>query len=339
VAWFTAHAAALRRITRRLSRDLPPPPVRVPEGLSTPDRRALLLDIAALFRRDLANVEAGVYPMPRGDFGPPLAFLDLSRRFLEDVPKVVRRRAEGGHQEVLSQAGEAARGLPRYYRQNFHFQTDGWLSAESAALYDFQVEVLFSGATSAMRRQGLVRLGEIVRATDQRRLAFADIACGTGGFLLSALEAFPRLPATGVDLSAAYIGHARDRVRRRDARRTRFVSAAAEALPFADASHDVLSAVFLFHELPPKVRRAAAAEFARVLRPGGRLIFIDSLQTGDRPEFDGLLAVFPQMMHEPYYGSYLEEDLDGLFAERGLVQESFDTAFLSRVVTYRRDDR
>ena len=41
--------------------------------------------------------------------------------------------------------------------------------------------------------------------------------------------------------------------------------------------------VYLFHELPEAVRRRAAAEFARVLRPGGLVVFADSVQLGDRP--------------------------------------------------------
>ena len=35
--------------------------------------------------------------------------------------------------------------LPDYYLQNFHYQSDGYLIVESAQLYDYQVEVLFTG--------------------------------------------------------------------------------------------------------------------------------------------------------------------------------------------------
>ena len=56
------------------------------------------------------------------------------------------------------------------------------------------------------------------------------------------------------------------------------------AIPLPDASQDIVTTVFLFHELPPEVRRRVAAEMARVLKPGGLLVFIDSLQMGDRPD-------------------------------------------------------
>ena len=36
--------------------------------------------------------------------------------------------------------------------------------------------------------------------------------------------------------------------------------------------------MYLFHELPGSVRRAVAAEMARVLRPGGLVVLVDSVQ-------------------------------------------------------------
>ena len=44
-------------------------------------------------------------------------------------------------------------GYPSYYLQNFHYQTDGYLSELSASLYDLQVELLFNGLADAMRRR------------------------------------------------------------------------------------------------------------------------------------------------------------------------------------------
>jgi ubiquinone/menaquinone biosynthesis C-methylase UbiE len=67
----------------------------------------------------------------------------------------------------------------------------------------------------------------------------------------------------------------------------------AESLPVADGSQDALISIFTFHELPPKVRRAVLRECARVLKPGGRLVLVDSLQFGDQPDYDELLELFP----------------------------------------------
>ena len=116
----------------------------------------------------------------------------------------------------------------------------------------------------------------------------------------------------------------------------RLVEAAAEAMPFADAEFDVVTCIYLFHELPIQVRRAVVAEVRRVLKPGGTLIFVDSLQPGDEPDYDGLLDLFPLAFHEPYYASYLREDLDRLWSP-GFTPCERLPAYFSKVLSYCRD--
>lgn len=330
VALYTLHSQAMRRMNRRLQKDLPEIPKVKPSG-PVPSQRRMLADIFKLFADDLKAVEDGLYPMPSDGSLTLRGLFETSRAFFKDVPEVTRRRATGAHQEVNDNPDGFADALPRYYRQNFHFQTDGWLSEESARLYDFQVDVLFSGATAAMRRKALLPFVQILKRKDQRKVAYLDVACGTGGLLRPALAAFPRLTGTGLDLSEPYLTVARERI---SSRRARFIAALAENLPFADNSLDVVSCVFLFHELPPKIRRLVIGEVARVLKPGGAFLFVDSLQTGDVPDYDGLLSVFPQLFHEPYYTSYLTEDFQGLCAQAGLEQRWMTPAFVSRAVEF-----
>ena len=66
--------------------------------------------------------------------------------------------------------GQQGDGLPDYYRQNFHFQSDGWLSEHSAAIYDTQVEVLFTGAADVMRRRAFKPIAEWMAGRNQREL-------------------------------------------------------------------------------------------------------------------------------------------------------------------------
>ncbi|MBV9654396.1 MAG: class I SAM-dependent methyltransferase [Acetobacteraceae bacterium] len=331
LAWYAGHGLAMRRLSQT-ARQLEGAPARAPARTSkpTPDRNRHLADMTDLLKRDLANVGAGLYPLPIDYDGSLPTLLKRSRLFFEDLPRVHRRRRENGHSDVLEETTRGKR--PRYYLQNFHFQSGGWMTDESAQRYDTQVEVLFSGTANAMRRQALPPLHEIFAGCDQRRLRLLDVGSGTGRFLASVKQVWPRLPVIGLDLSESYTREARRHLARWSA--VELVVAKAEAMPLPDASQDAVTSVFLFHELPPAVRRLVFGEFARLLKPGGRLVLVDSLQYGDKPEYDGSLELFPQNFHEPYFDSYAREDFGALAASKGLRHVRDIQAFVSKVMIF-----
>ncbi len=320
VAWFLGHAVTAARLA-------PPVLDRLPDGL--PGRDAYLADLRALLRRDHANIEAGRYGFPADLWPRPSVAWRQSKRFLADLGKIHVRRLRRDGREVYRD-GDLHGRRPHYFLQNFHYQTDGWLSDESAELYDFQVDVLFNGATDAMRRQALLPIGDHLKGRRIADLRLVDVACGTGRFLRTVKQNFPRLKVTGVDLSHAYLHKARKTLAPWSW--TEWIEAGAEALPLADRSVDMVTSVYLLHELPRDVRRQALAEFARVLKPGGRLILVDSLQKGDHPPFDGLLDLFPELYHEPYYRDYVTTDLTDLVERTGLRPQHVDRAFMSKIL-------
>lgn len=331
LVWYVGQHAAMNWLARRAQ--LEPHESRRPRPKTTapiPDRERLYEDMATLFRQDLANVEAGIYPLPADRDGSPATILYRSFLFFQDLPDVHRRRESGAHSEVLSE--ETLGKRPRYYLQNFHFQTGGWMTEDSARRYDTQVEVLFNGTANAIRRQALPPLHELFAGRDQRRLSLLDVGCGTGRFLDCVKQTWPRLPCIGVDMSEAYIREARRHLRRWGW--NKLVVANGEAIPVPTSSQDAVTSIFTFHELPPKVRRAVFREFARVLRPGGRLVIVDSLQTGDRPDYDGLLELFPQNFHEPYFAGYLREDFRAIAQDCGLSHVRDVNAFVSKVMVF-----
>lgn len=332
VAWYMGHYYAAQSRRERLVN-----PDGTPFRPSGPvvARERLLGHMAELFRRDLRNAEEGLYPLPDDDDGSLPSVLRRSRNFFADLPAVSERRRERRARDGMPT--ERKSDLPSYFLQNFHFQTGGYLTEESADLYDMQVEVLFSGTANAMRRQALVPVAKFLEGRDQRKVHLLDLACGTGRFLRFVKRAWPRLPVTGVDLSESYLEEARDHLAGYSACDLCFGKA--EGIPLEDASRDIVTCIYLFHELPPRVRRAAAKEIARVLRPGGLFVFVDSLQSGDRDGYDGLLEAFQAGFHEPYFGSYVDEDFVTLFGKAGLVHEETTPAFLSKVMVFRREEK
>jgi ubiquinone/menaquinone biosynthesis C-methylase UbiE len=292
-----------------------------------PTTRELLTDLGGLLVRDAFAVRDGIYP-PSDEPGSPFDHVARIRAMFADLPGTLQRRES--EDATTARETAAAEGLPDYFTQDFHFQTGGYLTDESARLYDVQVETLFLGAAGPMRRAGLRPIAEFMRGRDQRQVHLLDVACGTGRFLRQIRQAYPAMRLTGLDLSKTYLAEA---ARAFDGLRpATWLAANAETIPLPDASQDIVTSVFLFHELPPDARRAVTREFARVLKPGGLLVFMDSLQMGDRPGWDGLLEAFPVRFHEPYYRHYSIDDLDGLFTAAGLEKVATETPFLSKMM-------
>lgn len=325
VAWYGGHHVLANRLARPVAFAERRPQVEN----KYPDREHFLGEMRALFDRDFANIEAGLYAAP-SLLDSPRKTIDRSLAFLRDIPEVARRRRDHRHDEVLSE--ELRERFPRYYLQNFHYQSGGWLTEESAKLYDFQVETLFSGTADAMRRQALVPIAEHMKGRDQRKIALLDVACGTGRFLTSVKDTWPKLRVTALDLSPMYLDEARRNLRAwRD---VAFVEANAEATPQENASQDIVTAIYLFHELPPKVRTVVIQEIARVLKPGGLFVLVDSIQPADAPGFEALMEYFPQAFHEPYFESYLDWKVQSECETAGLRMQSSTPAFLSKVAAF-----
>jgi ubiquinone/menaquinone biosynthesis C-methylase UbiE len=325
VAWYAGHYAA----GRRLLKPMPKPDFAVGP---TPSRAELTADLRALFEREWQDIAAGLFAAPRTLSIDPGEFLRRSALYFRDLPKVDERR----HGRINDEPNldDANEHLPRYYRQNFHFQSGGWLTDESAAIYDTQVEVLFTGAADAMRRRTLKPIAEWMAGRNQRDLRGLDVGCGTGRLLAFLHDAWPGMRLSGVDLSAPYLEEARRLIGR--TARVKLLEAAGEVLPFDDASLDLVVSSFLMHELPKKIRADVIAEMARVVKPGGLVVLVDSIQKGDHPPWDGLLDLFPHYFHEPYYTDYVTGNLETWCATAGLSPVSNERAFLSKVVAFTR---
>ena len=326
IGWFFGQKLLAARLAK------PTPVPQKLRGRKTPDRQRLLHDLWRLIERDWQNIANGVYAAPEDWRGNPLAGLRRAADFFADL-RTVEASRHGETGAPLLDEPESGR-YPRYYLRKFHFQTDGYLSEASAERYDYQVEVLFGGGAAAMRRQALVplRTALLGKAGGASAARLLDLGCGTGEFLREVKRNYPRLSVTGLDLSAPYLRVAERRLA--DWSRVELVEGAAEAIPAPDRSFDIVTALYLFHELPSRVRQAVAAEIRRVLKPGGTLILVDSLQTGDEPDYDAVLDFFPYAFHEPYYSSYLREDLDRLFTP-GFLRQAIEVAYFSKVVSWR----
>jgi ubiquinone/menaquinone biosynthesis C-methylase UbiE len=321
---FLLQATLLQEATRLMSR-LPRPRLRGAEV------RAVLRRRDELHARDLANVEAGLYPRELLFDIPVGRYVRALPRLLRDTPRVVRRKKAGAFRDIPTVDKQR---YPAYYRRTFHWQTDGYFSDHSAEVYELGVELLFRGTADVMRRQIIPPVTRAVQAAGgASRFRLLDVACGTGRTLHQLAVAHPDMRLYGIDLSPAYVRLARRRLADLE---VALSVENAEALPFADAAFDAVTSVYLFHELPRNTRRAVAREMFRVVRPGGLVVLEDSAQPAESAEIASALRAFPTEFHEPFYDDYLEDDLAALLGEVGFAVESVEPHLVAKVVVARR---
>lgn len=156
------------------------------------------------------------------------------------------------------------------------------------------------GADLTRRLGSLLGLGPGVRV--------ADVASGRGVSALTLANAFG-CEVVGIDLGTGNLAHAHGAAR--DAgmgSRIQFLAGDAEALPFGSATFDAVVSECAFCTFPDKP--SAAAEFRRILRPGGRIGIADITRDGKlEPELETLLgwvACMADARPAEEYGQLLE---------------------------------
>ena len=118
------------------------------------------------------------------------------------------------------------------------------------------------------------RAARLARLAAPAAASALDVCCGTGDFTLALRRAYgPSLRLSGADLSEAMLSLAR----KKDPSIT-FVGAESKALPFPDASFDLVTISFATRNLNIDKDRLLASlrEFRRVLKPGGTFLNLET---------------------------------------------------------------
>ncbi len=144
-----------------------------------------------------------------------------------------------------------------------------------APRYDGLNLVISVGQTSLWRRRALAGLH---LSPGQRAL---DVGCGTGWTVRWMRARWPGVTVEGLDLSPGMVAEAR----RRDPE-GRYFEGDAAAIDRPDGDYDLLTTIYTSRNFPEPDR--ALAEMVRVLRPGGRLLLLDTFP----PQGPGALRTF-----------------------------------------------
>ena len=121
-----------------------------------------------------------------------------------------------------------------------------------------------------LRRQAALVLEREMACWDQLRVPrignALDVGCGPGVAAEAVMSQRPGLRYRGVDQDAQAVAEARTRMSA--------LVAAAEQLPFDDGAFDLASTRLLLRHVPDPLQ--VAREMARVVRPGGTVLLVDT---------------------------------------------------------------
>ena len=139
---------------------------------------------------------------------------------------------------------------------------------------------LFDFVAAVAVRDRTIKRRVLARAAIASGEQVLDIGCGTGTLAMAAARAAEGVEVTGLDADPSILARARKKAV--DARlKIEFDQGMSTALPYADASFDLVLSTLFFHHLPDDAKRQTTAELVRVLRPGGRLVVGDVGQPQD----------------------------------------------------------
>ncbi len=130
-------------------------------------------------------------------------------------------------------------------------------------------------------------------AAPTAEMSVLDVGCAAGH---TAFAFAPHVrEVVGVDLSRDMLAEAARLAALRGITNARWEAASAAALPYADATFDIVACRMVVHHFPALV--PALAEMARVLKPGGQMIAVDIISPEDEALADFINEV--EVLRDP----------------------------------------
>src|SRR5262245_19788934 len=119
-----------------------------------------------------------------------------------------------------------------------------------------------------------LRRGLLEQAALQPAYRVLDVGCGTGTLAVLIKQEHPTITVIGIDPDPKALARAGRKAERAEVS-VHFERGFADALPYADATFDRVFSSLMFHHLGKNEKEQSLREIRRVLRPGGRLEFLD----------------------------------------------------------------
>lgn len=181
--------------------------------------------------------------------------------------------------------------IPKYLETTYWW---AYLHPNAVRLFERQwlVNLILWGNFARLRDVALQEMGKIIDGN------VLQVACVYGDFTEHLVRRLsPSAHLDVIDVAPIQLQNLQSKLKNK--RQVTMLRQDASALQFAQASKDAVVIFFLLHEQPADVRRQTIAEAFRVLKPGGKLIFVDYHRPVARNPFRYLMVPILRTL-EPY---------------------------------------
>lgn len=266
------------------------------------------------------------------DSWPDDARINLAKRLATIFRQLITRKVK---RVELPDNLPGIENLPKYVLQEFHSLPNGNYSKNIAAGYAHSFDKVMLNTVKNKRDEMARRFANVNRAL--------DIGCG-GGHMARALKDAGINDVWGLEpspylLQLAAIEHPD----------IKLIQGVAENIGLPDNSVDLVTASFVFHEIPPRYADEVLKELHRVLKPGGTLLFIEPSpiqmansrwQLFKTYGFKGLyFHAVASHVFEPFIKAWHQRQLDQWLPAHGFQILEDDNVMPLRTVVCRRLDR
>lgn len=278
---------------------------------------------------DMADVRAIMEPSAVYKFA---AFFERHNHALlfRNALDVLERQADEVHAwlDSCNQPGALGRleldpdlPIPKYYEKvEIHTQPGSYHGPFAGFLYHWMINpFLVHRDRENQMGQALARG---VPQQDYKRIL--DLGCGIGKSTLPYCDIYPDAEVHGLDYAAPMLKYAH-KWAESQGKRVSYHQQHAETPQFPDESFDLVTAIWLFHEIPRASMDKVVREALRLLRPGGVFAIMESppfaqLNSHYSPLTEFLIDSTGRRMMDPYIPMFFSLDREALLRSNGFTE-------------------
>lgn len=219
---------------------------------------------------------------------------------------------------------------PEYFKRNYHYQTDGYFSQDSAARYDHQIELLFLGVGHIMRKVGYSTLSTVMK--ENATVLEFGAASGTSGHQFKLL--YPKTHLDILEPGEEYISYAK-KTYPQDF--NQIIPAFMENFK-TEKKYDIIFSCFVMHEIPVEFWKTVTESIKNSLNKDGYLLIIDAQQDIDKAEHQFALDQFAEDFYEPYFAEYRKNGLEDFFTKNGFKLLQKTEVLFSKALLFQKNN-